>query len=298
MDIISSLLLISIILILIGLFIGYKIHTRKIKDEIETTDKNISTITKSLVRRMDHDSKNSTKIDKLELERLIRKAEFGNISEGLFHDLINPLTSISLYLEKLENCDISSSRKSVETVATISKNIGKYMLNIKHNMGDICEDRCQRSNIQNSIETAVHMYQFKTKRENITINIENIDDKILEVPIHHLRLNQVFTNLISNAIDSFPEKQQDKTIDIECKEIIENEGNKCVLISISDNGSGIEASIRDNILKKSVTNKKDGTGIGLISVRDIIEKELGGNIYFESTENIGTTFYIKIPIVF
>lgn len=106
------------------------------------------------------------------------------------------------------------------------------------------------------------------------------------------RLNQVLTNLISNAIKFSPKKAR-----IELGMAFES-GH--VRVSVRDHGPGISEEFRDRIFQKfaqadsSDSRAKGGTGLGLSICKAIVERH-GGKIYFESMPDGGTCFYVEIP---
>ena len=71
--------------------------------------------------------------------------------------------------------------------------------------------------------------------------------------------------------------------------------NGTVNITFTDNGIGIEESKRAKIFVPYFTTKSTGTGLGLAMVKQIIENHRG-QITFDSTENVGTTFHIVLPL--
>ena len=107
-------------------------------------------------------------------------------------------------------------------------------------------------------------------------------------------LIEVFTNLIQNAIDFVPAKFG--KITISCKE---NDNN--ILFSITDNGIGIPKEKQNDIFSKfyqvdsSATRKHGGSGLGLAICKDLIES-MGGQIWFTSQVNRGTTFNFTLPL--
>jgi signal transduction histidine kinase len=99
---------------------------------------------------------------------------------------------------------------------------------------------------------------------------------------------RVFNNLIKNAIQSIP---SDRTglIDVSLKL-----QESTYLITIADNGKGIDKETQDKIFVPYFTTKGTGTGLGLAMVKQIVENHRG-SIWFESTEDEGTTFFVEIP---
>lgn len=102
-------------------------------------------------------------------------------------------------------------------------------------------------------------------------------------------LVQVVSNLILNAVQSY----EGLVSKVELK-IIGDDKN--LEICIKDYGKGIPADIKDRLLNEAVTTKEDGTGLGVYSSYLIIKDKFKGNLWFESKENFGTTFYITIPV--
>jgi signal transduction histidine kinase len=72
--------------------------------------------------------------------------------------------------------------------------------------------------------------------------------------------------------------------------------NNSALIHISDNGVGIKATIKESMFLPHFTTKNSGSGIGLAMSKRIIEY-WNGSIWFDSIENLGTDFYVKLPIL-
>ena len=119
------------------------------------------------------------------------------------------------------------------------------------------------------------------------------------------QLNQVFMNLLANAIDSLEESNIDKSFE----EIEENlnqieittsltEDEKSILIKIADNGLGISKDVQQKIFDHLFTTKPvgKGTGLGLSIAREIIVDKHGGNLSFNSEIGQGTEFVIEIPM--
>ena len=109
------------------------------------------------------------------------------------------------------------------------------------------------------------------------------------------QLNQVFMNIISNAIDAFPANQSDRQITINTKKPAAQQ----IQISIRDNGSGIPSEVQSRIFDPFFTTKPIGLGteLGLSISYQIIENHKG-IIQLHSQVNDGTEFVINLPIAF
>ena len=118
------------------------------------------------------------------------------------------------------------------------------------------------------------------------------------------QLNQVFMNLLSNAIDALEETQDDpsqqnkgqalSTIEI----ITEQQNSDFVVIRILDNGAGIPESVRDKLFDPFFTTKPvgKGTGLGLSISYQIINEKHQGKLYCQSSSAGGTEFVIELPL--
>lgn len=112
------------------------------------------------------------------------------------------------------------------------------------------------------------------------------------------QLNQVFMNLLSNAIDALLDSDQaEKMITIQTR-LCEEKGEKLAQISIADNGPGIPDSIKEKIFNPFFTTKPigKGTGLGLAISYQIITEAHGGTIDVVTPSTGGTEFMIRIPV--
>ncbi|MGL5059657.1 MAG: ATP-binding protein, partial [Microcoleus sp.] len=122
--------------------------------------------------------------------------------------------------------------------------------------------------------------------------------KIPEIECYPSQLNQVFMNLISNAIDALKESDlPDRNITITTGIFLSN-GVKFLKVTILDNGPGIPESIKDRIFNPFFTTKPvgKGTGLGLAISYKIVVDGHGGNINVSQPRTGGTKFSVEIPI--
>ena len=103
-------------------------------------------------------------------------------------------------------------------------------------------------------------------------------------------LGQILNNLLTNAFQATQESDKAQ-IDVSIKTTA-----KHVVMSIKDNGVGMNESAKQKIFTPYFTTKSSGSGIGLIVVRQILEKH-GGQIHFESEEGNGSCFYVTLPLL-
>lgn len=130
---------------------------------------------------------------------------------------------------------------------------------------------------------------LKNKHKDKAEIIQQLDEDLPLIQCFPGQINQVFVNLINNALDAM---QEDGKLHIYTK----NLNDDFIEIKIQDNGSGMPEDVRDKIFDPFFTTKDigKGTGLGLSISHGIIEKH-NGTIVVESEVGVGTTFIIKLP---
>ena len=102
---------------------------------------------------------------------------------------------------------------------------------------------------------------------------------------------QVVNNLIINSIQAY--KGNEGVIKLNIKKLADK-----LLISVIDNGEGMDDDVKKCLFKQMVTTKgKGGTGLGLYISYSTIKAQFGGEMWFESEFGNGTAFYLSIPII-
>ena len=182
---------------------------------------------------------------------------------------------------------ITSIQQSAKNITTATDRVSKIIFALKNFSRHDENSKLSRADVNENIETVLTIYQSHLKR-----GVELIR-KFGDIPpfmFYPDELMQVWTNLLHNALQAM---NNQGTITI-VTELQENQ----VLISMSDTGHGIPEAIQDKIFQAFFTTKQagEGSGLGLDIVRKIVERH-SGKIYFESTEGVGTTFFVEIPFL-
>jgi len=158
-----------------------------------------------------------------------------------------------------------------------------------------------------SVANAFSNFASMPAQQNETLNVVKIVELSLEIfnedfiqfssiekeiiaRLDRTQLIRVITNLVKNAIQSIPDEQENKQVQVSV--FRENENVK---ITVKDNGKGISDENKARIFEPKFTTKSSGMGLGLAIIKNIIEN-YNGTITFESEENNGTTFFVSFPI--
>ena len=151
------------------------------------------------------------------------------------------------------------------------------------------EEEAKNANVNENIDATLTLLRNKTKGK-IEIT-RHYDDSMKEIECYPGQLNQVFMNILNNAVQAMPDEKKDGEITIYTEETDEE-----VYIRIKDNGVGIPEEIKDRIWEPFFTTKEVGvgTGLGMSITYGIIEKH-GGKIDLSSEIGVGTEFVITLP---
>ncbi|MFI5164963.1 MAG: sensor histidine kinase, partial [Bacteroidia bacterium] len=212
-------------------------------------------------------------------------SEFGFSTEEL-ESICNHVGKDALInvLPWLEN--LLSSQKIIKDLDDASSRISNLVGAIKSHVHMDRTDDLQSTNVHQDIENTLTLLGYKLREKNISVK-KKFCDNMPPVPVYVGELNQVWTNIIDNAIFAL-EKNGELTIETSFD-------NKNINVSIIDNGKGIPKEIMSRIFDPFFTTKKvgEGTGIGLDIVNRII-KHHNGEIKVNSIPG-RTEFAICIP---
>ncbi|MEM6253027.1 MAG: ATP-binding protein [Cyanobacteria bacterium P01_D01_bin.156] len=150
----------------------------------------------------------------------------------------------------------------------------------------------QQINIHNGIEDTLRLFSFKLKH-GITV-ARRYDQDLPEIMAFGSELNQVWTNLIDNAIDALNEGF---TGDVPKITIRTCQKNDCLRVEVEDNGPGIPEELHNRLTEPFFTTKPmgKGSGLGLDVVRRIVENRHGGSLMLESVPG-RTCFIVLLPV--
>jgi signal transduction histidine kinase len=225
----------------------------------------------------------------LESEKL---ASLGILTAGVAHELTNPLNNISMiaqtYTElydKLSEEDRTGFMKKIEDETERIKEIVKNLLNFSKPK----EANFKETDINPVIQNTLKLVQNMLNVSNINTKL-NLVNGIPHVFIDEHQIQQVFVNLITNAVQAMPPKGE---LSIMTRY---NKNNDSVEICFKDTGKGIPPEFLPHIFDPFFSTKGvEGTGLGLSVSYGIIKKHKG-DIRVSSKVGVGTTFTIELPI--
>lgn len=273
----------------------------------------------------------------LQLVQSEKMSTLGQLVASVAHEINNPVGFITGNLSHLADY----TYKIINHLQIYRRNYSEPAIEITQNEKEICLDELiqeipdvissmevgidrisnistslrnfSRSDTSSKVEFDIHQGiestlmilkpRLKSNKKHPQIEIIKQYGDLPLVNCYPGQLNQVFMNIVSNAIDAleesveFLEKQQKNQASLTINIITKQENKEDVSISIKDNGLGMNAETEARIFDQFFTTKSigKGTGLGLSISRQIIEKH-GGTISCTSNLGQGTEFTIKIPV--
>ncbi len=222
-------------------------------------------------------------------------ASLGEIATGVAHEINQPLSYIKIILEStLNDIDIDKVDKTELSGDFIEslRQVGKITNIISHLRTFGRSDVISFSPVNLSwvLEDALVLMKERLRINNITIDMR-LAENLPDLYGNHVKLEQVFINLMQNSMDALEEKGKGEII------LSAHDENGVALITYSDNGDGMDPMTLEKIFEPFFTTKEagKGTGIGLSIVYGIIQEHKGA-ITCESEKGQGTNFQIRLPL--
>lgn len=229
-------------------------------------------------------------------EEAERMRMVGQIASGVAHDLNNVLANVLGHAQLLKD---EVTPEQAETIAIIEQSARDGAETVRRiqeftvqRMAQNTEALDLNSVVQSAIDLSRPRWRDDSQQKGMRIVVERESADIPPVRGRAAELREVLVNLINNSIDAMPSTGGK----IKFRAHLEENGQR-VCLEIADNGKGMPPEVRRQIFYPFFTTKGvRGTGLGLSVAYSIITR-FGGEISVDSTPNVGTTFYIKLPVV-
>ncbi|MGZ8162879.1 MAG: PAS domain-containing sensor histidine kinase [Methylobacter sp.] len=243
--------------------------------------------------------KQQAKYDKDHLEALAhvtRLGLMGEMASGIAHEVNQPLTAISGYTQACLNLIASGTQNLASFTDILQKTHSEALRagQIIHRMREFVKSRkIYRSTIYVNplVQDAASLCAADFKQHNIQIKFE-LAKNLPAVNVDKVQIEQVILNLIRNSSESLSDLPPDRERKLVIRTYLNDNSN--IEVGVKDCGKGIKESERAKVLMPFFTTKTSGMGMGLSISRSIIEAH-GGILYFNTTEEKGTTFYFTLP---
>jgi len=227
-------------------------------------------------------------------------AAWSEVARRLAHEIKNPLTPIQLSAERLqrrlkpildeESADLLDrmSRTIINQVDTMKKMVDAFS-----EYARVPELKLKDVDINSLITEVSELYRINLSQAEIKLELQG--SPILQVDTDRIR--QLLINLIKNALEALEGNENKKhsvlTISSHVEEL--DNGYKQFVLTVSDNGPGIDEELLANIFEPYKTSKIKGSGLGLAIVKRIVE-EHGGRVIAENKSSGGARINVYLPL--
>ena len=241
-------------------------------------------------------SMNDFSASHLQLVQAEKMSALGTLVAGVAHELNNPMMGIlnfAQYCSRHTSEDderyaiLQDIEKETKRCTVIVQNLLAFSRTDQPNIEPMQEDNCA-----SLLQRALDLLAYRIEREGVSVKQE-FAAEIPPASMHVNQIQQVFLNLLTNALDALLESRK------ETPELVITIGfeDEFIYVTIADNGPGIEPGNLQKVFDPFFTTKPpgQGTGLGLSVSRSIIAAH-GGEITCESEVGLGTQFRITLPV--
>lgn len=238
---------------------------------------------------------NQVKTSNRELASTQSLAAMGRMASMIAHDLRNPLSSVKMTLQILGKRAAEDWQKEADELKAIALDQVRYM-------EDILTDLLQFSRPDAlkpewvSVNKILDLSISTTEKSIQEYGAKLVTDYASQLPTVHgdaTKLRQIFSNLIMNALNATDDINCVPEIHISSSMQLDKSEPK-IIITICDNGSGIEQAQVDKLFEPFYTTRAKGTGLGLSIVKRLVDQH-HGNITLSSVESGGTCATVMLP---
>jgi two-component system NtrC family sensor kinase len=251
--------------------------------------------TRQLVSRLAAEDRNRVAAE-AQLAHSARLVSLGRMAAGVAHEINNPLAAIGEMAGLMEDLIDSEFLASSPHAELFQDNVRKIQghvdrtREITHRMLGFArrmEPHQDTFNPNDVVDEALSFIEREAAFRQVEL-IRCLDPQLPMIRSDRSQLQQVFLNLLNNALDAVPVGGRIRVSSQPVGELVE--------VAIEDDGCGIEESLRDRIFDPFFTTKPPGEGSGLgLSICHTIMQQLGGNLTFDSEPEKGTTFWVRLP---
>ena len=229
---------------------------------------------------------------RIKLAKASRLATVAELAGSIAHELNQPLMSILANAQAAKRWlnaappNGTEVNSSIERIIRDARAADETMQHIRALFKQESSDK-KDVNIPNILREVVRFVQEDPKKRDVPIECR-FEESLPVVPVDQIQIQQVFINLIVNAIEALEGRQVAPLVVL--RAVTDSNG---MLIQVIDNGPGVDDP--DRIFDAFMTTKEKGMGIGLAVSRSIVEAH-GGRLWAENNRTGGATFNVALPL--
>jgi two-component system sensor kinase FixL len=225
-----------------------------------------------------------------ELAHVQRLTELGQVVSTLVHEVNQPLTAISYYVNACRRLVTTGQGKRIEAALERIADQTERTREIVQPIRDFVKKRdaqMQTENLSHVVEEAVALTRSSVRDANLTHDVQ-MDSNDLHVEIDRIQVQQVHFNLLRNGIEAMQDQPRRELV--VATNVVPG---GIVHISVADTGPGLSDEVRHRLFEPFVTAKANGMGVGLSVCRAIVEAHQG-RLWADDNPGGGTVFHFTV----
>ena len=225
-----------------------------------------------------------------ELAHVQRLNELGQVVSTLVHEVNQPLTAISNYVNACRRLFKAGDQERIESVLNRITDQTNRTRGIVERIRDFVKKRdvqMRAENLSQVIEEAIALTRASVRDRDLTLTVE-IEPQGIQVEIDKVQVQQVLFNLLRNSIEAMQDQSRRELV--VASSLVQG---GMVEISVADLGPGLVDEVRAKLFQPFVTTKVHGMGVGLSVCRAIVEWH-GGRLWADDNPSRGTVFRFTV----
>ncbi len=226
------------------------------------------------------------------LARSERESAWQGMARQVAHEINNPLTPMKLSIQYLQRIKEQNSENFDDYFHRVSRTLVEQidaLSLIASSFSDFAKMPGVSDELIDLREKLKEVVLLFENSNNVSVTCTILAEGPVYITADKDQIGRAVINLVKNGIQAIPKDGNGFV-----KVVLSKEG-EWARILITDNGSGIPSELHDKLFEPNFTTKSSGMGLGLAIVKKIIENSKG-EIWFESTKDVETTFTIKLPL--
>ena len=221
---------------------------------------------------------------------------YGELTAGIAHEINQPLTAIAAYADAGRSLSGGSDDALRRELVTIFERIGgqsRRAAEVVRRLRKMVRGgtvQKARHDINQIISNVLLLFEHELNNLDIEIDFDPIEPAC-ELYVDDVQIQQVLVNLVKNSLDALVDADNDNGL---IRIRLQRAGSE-FLISVSDNGPGIDKELRKRLFEAFFTTKKKGVGLGL-SICKSIATAHGGTLHYSRPREGGSRFTLSLPL--
>src|SRR5215471_4195747 len=235
------------------------------------------------------------RLEQVERARVARLVTAGELSAAITHEVKQPLAAMvsqgnaALRWLGRSTPDLDEARAALQKIVNSGHRASRIVENLRAMFKKDANPH-NRVGVNGIIRSVLELTHHEMQKNDVVLQAALSDEPAPYVLGDRVQLEQVFLNLIMNAIEAMNASSSRRILGVRA----EIGKNGAVLITVADSGSGIDADKIEKIFNTFFTTKQGGMGMGLSICRSIVEAH-GGHIWTSSEAPHGSVFYVELP---